>query len=458
MTNKAYPILAAAAGLLAGYFIGSLGDSQEQQGSSLSMSASSAEAGSGAADPNGAAGETSGLESKDSSLIGSSTQPGQGTLALDEEEATAKKRPRTPEQLRDALLAAKDDPNPISRSAAFAEVLAQLSDENLDEVVEAFDQLAFGFENAHDYRMLLYAWGQIDPLAAIEYSNRRAKGIGAGFAVAGVLEGWAGREPKAAVDWVNLPENAGMAKLYRFGLVKGWASQDMEGATAYVLSLDAGGNRPDLLRTITDERLRRDFASTSFWAENLSDDADKKGVFTRVAQQQSRESPGQVAEWLRGHASEDYAADALIRLGDNWGKRAPAEAAAYFDDLPTGRARREGMSEIVESWARDEPAEAAAWLNQKDPSPETDPAVAAYARVTSMEEGSEASAMEWAVSITDPELQSKTVTSVGRNWYRRDKDAAEAWLPASGLSEQQQDAIRTPPKQSWWQTLRPKKD
>ena len=40
-------------------------------------------------------------------------------------------------------------------------------------------------------QMLLFSWAQFDPLAAIEYCNSRASGIGAGFAAAGVIEGWA---------------------------------------------------------------------------------------------------------------------------------------------------------------------------------------------------------------------------------------------------------------------------
>ena len=56
-------------------------------------------------------------------------------------------------------------------------------------------------------------------------------------------------------------------------------------------------------------------------------------------------------------------------------------------------------------------------------------------------EGGEAGAIGWAVTITDPKLQEKSVTTVGQNWYRRDKDSAEAWLPDSGLTEDMQNAI-----------------
>ena len=449
MRNKIFFLLSAAGGLLAGFLIGS-NLAVDQRNSTGDVSAQAIE-------------QTKKLGEKPESelQLGARARSTDGaslsTSPLSAEE-NKKKRARSPRELREALLKAKDDPNPITRSAVFAEVLAQLDDENLGAVLEAYKDISFGFENAHDYRMLLYAWGQIDPLAAIEYSNKRAKGIGAGFAVAGVLEGWAGREPQAAMEWVNLPENAGMAKLYKFGLVKGWASTDLEGAADYVESMEPDGNRPDLIRTITDEQLRRGFEPASRWAESIEEEGLKKSAFTRVSQQRSREHPEEVAEWLKSHAEEEYAADAFSRLGDNWGNRAPTEAADYFEDLPSGKARSDGMREIFESWARDDPEASGAWLSGREPSPDLDPVVAAYAREVSKIDGGESGAMEWAVSITDSELQSKTVTTVGQNWYRRDKEAAEAWLPNSGLPEKQQDAIRKPPKQSWWQSLRPKKD
>ena len=448
MENKTFLLLATAGGLLVGFLLGSsFGDGQPN--SPRDESAEAAER----------ANKSSGKPEFEKSAPANGSGLGSSSItsidvSLPSEEKASKGK-RTPRELREALIRAKDDPNPISRSAVFAEVLAQLNDENVDAVLEAYDDISFGFENAHDYRMLLYAWGQIDPLAAIEYSNKRAKGIGAGFAVAGVLEGWAGREPQAAMEWVNLPENAGMSKLYKFGLVKGWASRDIEGATAYVEAMEPGGNQPDLLRTITDERLRKGFEPSSRWAETLQDEDMKKSAFARIAQQRSREHPEEVADWLKEHTGEDYASDAFSRLGDNWGNRSPAEAADYFDELPAGKARTEGMREIVESWAREDPVASGTWLSEKESSPDLDPVVAAYAREVSKVEGGEVDAMEWAVSITDTKLQDKTVTTVGQNWYRRDKDSAEAWLPESGLTEDMQNAIRKPPKQSWWESLRP---
>ena len=65
---------------------------------------------------------------------------------LIEEDVSVKKR-LSPSDLRDRLFAAQVDSNPITRTAAFAEGLSELDENNVDAVLEAFEDLSFGFEH-----------------------------------------------------------------------------------------------------------------------------------------------------------------------------------------------------------------------------------------------------------------------------------------------------------------------
>ena len=181
----------------------------------------------------------------------------------------------------------------------------------------------------------------------------------------------------------------------------------------------------------------------------------KQSAFTNLTQQRSREHPAEVAEWLKEHAGKEYADGSFERLGDNWGQKDPVAAAKYFDELPAGEGKAEGMREVVEHWAKEDPVDAGNWLNEKEPSADLDPVYATFAREVSKENGE--GAMEWAQTITEPKVKEKTIPSVGQNWYRQDKAKVEEWLPDSGLPEETQKAITDPPKQSWWQSLRPNK-
>ena len=354
--------------------------------------------------------------------------------------------------IKELLLNAKGESNPIKRNAAFSTALASLNEENLDQAIEVFKSLPLSFENAQEYRMLLYAWGQFDPGGAIEYCNSRASGIGAGFSVAGVLEGLASRDPGSAKEWVANPENSGMAKIYNFGLVRGWASQDLEGATAYVEGLEKGDDVRKLVGILTEQHNKKGFSSAAQWAEGLIDEKMKESAFESLSKQVSRDRPESVANWLKSHANQNYATKSFENLGKRWSETNPESAVAYFEELPEGNAQQKGIESAMANWAKKDPESAGQWLNQKEPSPKLDPALSTYARVVSNEDG--AAAMEWAISITDQKLQEKTITQVGQSWYRKDKESVENWLPESGLSEKAQAAIKNPPKQNWWQKLR----
>ena len=342
--------------------------------------------------------------------------------------------------------------NPVYKYATLAEAMKQLNPDNLSETLEVFDSIPFGFENMQEYRMLLYAWSQFDPYGAIGYCKSRASGMGAGFAVAGVLEGWAARNPQEALEWVDKPENQGMAKLYNFGLIKGWASTDLEGASEYVLKMEGGDEVQKLAGTLSEFYSKRGFGEASRWAEEIENPKLKEAAFTKLSRTLARDQPQKMASWLEQHAEQKYATKAIENLGLRWSETDPESAIDYFSELPEGKNQELGVKNIIGNWAKKDPLAAGTWLNEQPVGPCLDSALATYASTVSRDDAG--SAMEWAVSISEEKLQQKTIRSVGQEWYRQDKDAVETWLPESGLSEDLQKSIRNPPKKNWWQSLR----
>ena len=357
--------------------------------------------------------------------------------------------------LEDLLLYARSESNPVKRSAAFARALENLNEENIGQALRAFESLPMGFENAQEYKMLLYSWSQFDPLAAIEYCNSRASGIGAGFAASGVVEGWATRDPQAAKAWVEDPQNAGMAKLYNFGLVKGWASRDLEGASDYVMNLEGGEEVSKLVGILADRHEQEGgFSQASSWAETLPDPKLKEGAFMSLSRKFARDRPNDVASWLESYANEKFAAKAFENLGRKWSETDPESSINYFSNLPEGKSQEVGIKSSISNWAKQDSLSAGDWLNSREAGPKLDSALAAYANTVSLKDGG--AAMEWAISISDSKLQQATIKKVGQEWYRQDKESVEAWLPNSGLGESEQKSIRNPPKKSWWQSMHEK--
>ena len=143
MGNKVYVLIAASIGLLLGFILGGGNTPPETADSSDGVKSTT---------------DTDKALSK-SEVISRSTEgsfngevPSSASL-LAEEDVSAKKG-STPSDLRDRLFAAQVDSNPITRTAAFAEVISQLDENNVDAVLEAFEDLSFGFEHMQEYRML----------------------------------------------------------------------------------------------------------------------------------------------------------------------------------------------------------------------------------------------------------------------------------------------------------------
>ena len=355
-------------------------------------------------------------------------------------------------EIREILDQFVNETNPVYKYATLAEAMQQLNRVNLDETLEVFESITFGFENMQEYRMLLYAWSQFDPYGAIDYCNSRASGMGAGFAVSGVLEGWAARNPEEALKWVEKPENQGMSKLYNFGLIKGWASADLEGASEYVLTMEGGDEVEKLAGTLVEFYNKRGFGEASSWAEKIENPKLKEAAFTKLSRSLARDKPEQMASWLEQHSDKKYATKAFENLGLRWSETDPESAIDYFSGLAEGKNQELGVKNIIGNWAKKDPLAAGTWLNEQPAGPRLDSALASYASTVSRDDAG--SAMEWAVSISEEKLQQKTIRSVGQEWYRQDKNAVEAWLPESGLSEDLQKSIRNPPKKNWWQSLR----
>lgn len=355
--------------------------------------------------------------------------------------------------IRKILEQVVDEPNPVYKYATLAKAMKLLNPDNLEETLRFYEDIPFGYENMQEYRMLLYAWSQFDPYGAIDYCKSRASGIGAGFAVSGVLEGWAAQNPQEARDWVESPENLGMAKLYNFGLIKGWASKDLEGASEYVLGLEGGDEVKKLVGTLTDFYNRRGFMEASEWAEGIENSNLKEAAFTKLSKTLARDQPERIARWLELHADQKYADKAFENLGTRWSETNPLAAIDFFTDLTPGKTQQVGIKSVIGNWAKQDPLSAGEWLNERPAGPELDSALSVYASTVANDDAG--AAMEWAISISQEKLQQQTIRKVGQEWYRQDKDAVESWLPDSGLSEEMKKSIRKPPKKNWWQELSP---
>ena len=351
--------------------------------------------------------------------------------------------------------------DPLLANRMFAELILSMDASSAGRI---FEELKSRRTQGSDEQMGLFlrAWGQLDGTAAMqavdEFEGDPRRQAGAGIAA---ISGWASKDPEGAKAYLDTVDSEIARGVLTQGIVSGMASTDPDGATDYVLELDqlqrervAGADTREERRewldrgrayafdrqldTIATAQINLGMSNATAWAENLPEGTIKASAFDRVADRFASEDPTGAAEWVRSHADQDYAERAVREVAEELGRENPEAAVRWVTDLPESNQSR-AINQSMERWTREDPVAAGNFLQDMAPSRSRDAAVKSYANEL---DGSDPQmAAEWAGSIADDQMRSETLNGVARSWIRRDPEGARAWLPASGLSSEQQERI-----------------
>ena len=86
---------------------------------------------------------------------------------------------------------------------------------------------------------------------------------------------------------------------------------------------------------------------------------------------------------------------------------------------------------------------AGAWIEAAPLEPRLDPAYVAYTNVLAQRDPG--SAVPWAERVHDDTRRLAALERAGSGWYRRDAEAAEAWLLESPLDDDARERVRQAP-------------
>jgi hypothetical protein len=357
--------------------------------------------------------------------------------------------PITPDKMKEAMLEAIRESDPVKSQLMFARLMEELTPENAPAALAMIRENVSGFESMRYMSTLAYKWGQVDPLNAMK---ELAKGDDRGGRMSQnvVLTGWAATDPKAAMEWLNAYDGDGKDWLAQ-SIVNGLAKSDPEGALKYVSGLKDKDDRSRGAETIAREMIRLGGSDKAVaWLNGLTDPDMKSGAFRTVADQMMRGDTAKAAEWIKAYANEDFAKDAVRNLAETMARKDPQEALKFAGDL-TGKAQSSAIGQAVNEWARQENganmADAAKYVESLPAGDSRDAGARAIAREAVRDDPQ--AAIAWANSIKDAEQRTDTLVDVARRYMREDKAAAEAWLAQSGLSAEDQQKVTTPGRGDW---------
>jgi hypothetical protein len=230
--------------------------------------------------------------------------------------------------------------------------------------------------------------------------------------------GWGKADPNAAADWIlaqpaeTLDANTAIASVLK-GAVQ-------NSANAIQLTERLNQQNPESAREHGDALI---YALT------------QNGNFQDAADFAARESGPLRTEWLAAAYTSwanyqpqtaalnalrledaDARTDALNAVISGWGQVDPPGLAEFaMNHLPGGDQKDHALSDALIFWAGNDPVAAAAWINGFQPTPELDQGEAAIAtRPDVMQQP--ALAVNWAKTITDPNLRSRTLAAIVETW------------------------------------------
>jgi hypothetical protein len=158
----------------------------------------------------------------------------------------------------------------------------------------------------------------------------------------------------------------------------------------------------------------------------------KEPVFSRIVTALTKEADfetnldliGQVALTPEKH---DLAAGVIAAQKIN--DQTPDRAAWLLDSLQTDQTAP--ITHLAQSWTQKDYKAANTWVNSLPPGRTRDAAVAGFARTAAKIDG--ASAVDWALTISDPTQRASTLEAVTKIWKSREPAATAAYLTEKGI-------------------------
>jgi hypothetical protein len=108
----------------------------------------------------------------------------------------------------------------------------------------------------------------------------------------------------------------------------------------------------------------------------------------------------------------------------NIGAGTPAKAKWLLESLRSEDTR--AIQEFTDQWTHADYQGAAQWLGSLREGNQRDSAISSFASVAAKIDG--ASAVDWALAVTDPDLRRSSLDDVVRKWKEADPEAATAYL------------------------------
>jgi hypothetical protein len=261
-------------------------------------------------------------------------------------------------------------PGSSNRIQALMEFYSALTPEQLEEEARKLESLPMN-ERIMASFMLFGRWAEVDPTAAMAFSN--TMGFGGAFVRPTILQSWASVDPaNAAKYFSDNPREFAMMGMMGGGrgpmggqgpasiIASEWARQDPAAAMAWASTLTA--DKGQAMSAVIGEVAKTDPKAAAAMVASI--DGDKGGAYRTVAEQYGATNFSEAQAWIRTLPAEEQAA-ALAAAINGLSKNDPEAAAKQVSQMEAGDSKDRAVNDVVRELARLNPQAAADFIKQQ---------------------------------------------------------------------------------------------
>ena len=319
--------------------------------------------------------------------------------------------------------------NALDRSRAMLSWIDSLAPSEFEAAVAKFRSLGLTEARMGEYAMLLTAWAEADPMAALAYTTANTRG---GMATGTVLAAWASRDPESAIAWAESNHEGEEANPYMIGIIRSLAATNPTRATELLQALPFSGERGEALRAMMPHLLKEGPDAAKAWIASLSDERLRDGATARFAEEMAKTDPAATASWLLSNLGE-ASTRSVDEVFEQWAQTDKEAASASFASLPQGDARTRALRGLVTIEARTDP-QAAARLMNSHPA-DVDDRMVYHFIWNSFDKAPGVAAGQIAL-IEDADGRNRMYQRALGSWLEDDQAAAQRWIDSANLPEQ----------------------
>ena len=318
--------------------------------------------------------------------------------------------------------------NALDRSRAMLSWIDSLAPSEFEAAVAKFRSLGLTEERMGEYAMLLTAWAEVDPMAALAYTTANTRG---GMATGTVLAAWASRDPESAIAWAEAKHEGEEANPYMIGIIRSLAVTNPTRATELLQALPFSSERGAALQAMIPHLLKNGSDAAKAWIAGLSDPRLRDGATARFAEEMAKTDPATTASWLLSNLGE-ASTRSVDEVFEQWAQTDKEAASASFARLPQGDARTRALRGLVTVEARTDPQSAAKLMNSH-PADVDDRMV--YHFIWNTFDKAPGVAAGQIALIGDTDSRNRMYQRALGSWLEDDQAAAQRWINSANLPE-----------------------